>query len=80
MYTVEMDFDSALITVLDEHARHEDVKIIIADDGVVFIVQYDEKLDKNHVITISFQQYIDMLAAIQSPEGMFKIEVKRGKQ
>lgn len=80
MYTVEMDFDSALITVLDEHARHEDVKVIIADDGVVFIVQYDEKLDKNHVITISFQQYIDMLAAIQSPEGMFKIEVKRGKQ
>ena len=79
MYTVEMDFDSALITVLDEHARHEDVKVIIADDGVVFIVQYDEKLDKNHVITISFQQYMDMLAAIQSPEGMFKIEVKRGK-
>ena len=79
MYTVEMDFDSAVITVLDEKARHEDIKVIIEDSGVVFLVQYDENLNKNHVITISFQQYIDMVAALQSPEGIFKLEVKRGK-
>jgi hypothetical protein len=79
MYTVEMDFDSAVITVLDEKARHEDIKVIIEDSGVVFLVQYDENLNKNHVITISFQQYVDMVAALQSPEGIFKLEVKRGK-
>ena len=79
MYTVEIDFDSAVITVLDEKARHEDIKVIIEDSGVVFLVQYDENLNKNHVITISFQQYIDMVAALQSPEGIFKLEVKRGK-
>jgi hypothetical protein len=74
-----MDFDSAVITVLDEKARHEDIKVIIEDSGVVFLVQYDENLNKNHVITISFQQYVDMVAALQSPEGIFKLEVKRGK-
>ena len=79
MYTVEIDFDSAVITVLDEKARHEDIKVIIEDSGVVFLVQYDENLNKNHVITISFQQYVDMVAALQSPEGIFKLEVKRGK-
>ena len=80
MYTVELEYDHALIRTLDEEDRHEDVEVLIADDGKVFMLQYDEGLNKNHVITMSLQQLIDLYAAMESPEGAFKLEVQRGKQ
>jgi hypothetical protein len=80
MYTVELEYDYALIRTLDEEDRHEDVEVAIGDDGEVFILQYSESLKRNSVIVMSLQQLIDLYSAMDSPEGLFGLEVRRGKQ
>lgn len=80
MYTVELEYDHAFIRTLDEKDRFEDVSVIIADDGRVYMIQYNEKTDKNDVIIMSLQQLVDLYSAMESPEGAFKLEVQRGKQ
>ena len=80
MYTVELEYDHAFIRTLDEKDRHEDVSVIISDDGRVYIMQYNEKTEKNDVIVMSLQQLIDLYSAMDSPEGAFRLEVQRGKQ
>ena len=80
MYTVELEYDHAFIRTLDEKDRFEDVSVIISDDGRVYMMQYNEKTKKNDVITMSLQQLVDLYAAMESPEGAFRLEVNRGKQ
>ena len=80
MYTVELEYDHAFIRTLDEKDRFEDVSVIISDDGRVYMIQDNEKTDKNEVIIMSLQQLVDLYAAMESPEGAFKLEVQRGKQ
>jgi hypothetical protein len=80
MYTVELEYDHAFIRTLDEKDRFEDVSVIISDDGRVYMIQYNEKTEKNDVIIMSLQQLIDLYSAMDSPEGAFRLEVKRGKQ
>ena len=80
MFTVELEYDHAFIRTLDEKDRFEDVSVIISDDGRVYMIQYNEKTEKNDVIIMSLQQLIDLYSAIDSPEGAFKLEVNRGKQ
>ena len=80
MYTVELEYDYALIRTLDEEDRYEDVEVVIGEGGEVFILQYNESRQRNSVIAMSLQQLIDLYAAMDSPEGLFQLEVKRGKQ
>ena len=80
MFTVELEYDHAFIRTLDEKDRFEDVSVIISDDGRVYMIQYNEKTEKNDVIIMSLQQLIDLYSAMDSPEGAFKLEVNRGKQ
>ena len=80
MFTVELEYDYALVRTLDEKDRYEDVEVVIGDDGEVFILQYDETRNKNSVVTMSLQQLLDLYAAMDSPEGLFGLEVKSGKQ
>ena len=80
MYTVELEYDHAFIRTLDERDRFEDVSVIISDDGRVYMMQYNEKTEKNDVIVMSLQQLVDLDAAMESPEGAFRLEVNRGKQ
>jgi hypothetical protein len=80
MFTVELEYDYALIRTLDEQDRHEDVEVVIGDEGEVFILQFNESTQKNSVIAMSLQQLVDLYAAMDSPEGLFGLEVKSGKQ
>ncbi len=80
MYTVELEYDHAFIRTLDEKDRYEDVSVIISDDGRVYMIQYNEKTEKNDVIIMSLQQLVDLYSAMDSPEGAFRLEVQRGKQ
>jgi hypothetical protein len=77
VYTVEFEPDSAVITSLDESAEFEDVKVVIGDDDAVFLVQEDDVLGEN-VIAISYQQLLDLMAALRSPEGAFYARIKNG--
>jgi len=80
MFTVEFEYDYALIRTLDEKDRHEDVEVVIGDEGEVFMLQFNESRQKNSVIAMSLQQLLDLYAAMDSPEGLFGLEVRRGKQ
>lgn len=71
MYTVEFEPDASIITSLDESNTCEDVQMILGDDGTVFLRQYEESLDKNQLIMITYQQLLDLMAALKSPEGAF---------
>lgn len=75
MYTVEFEHDASVIVSLDEDDAFEDVELIIADDGVVFIRQFEEDLEQHQIITMSYQQLIDLYAAFKSSEGLFQVEV-----
>lgn len=77
MFTVEFESDASVITVMDETAKYDDVEIIISDSSEVFIRQFDNDANTYDMIVLTFKQLIDIFAAINSPEGMFKIELTR---
>lgn len=77
MYTVEFEPDSAIITALDERAEFQDIKVVIGDDNTVYITQDDEILGDS-IIVISYQQLLDLIAALKSPEGSFYTRLING--
>lgn len=77
MYTVEFESDSAIITSLDETAEFADIRLVIGDDNTVYITQDDEVFGDS-IITISYQQLLDLFAAMRSPEGAFYTRLING--
>jgi len=78
MLTVEIDYDCTVITTLDETASYEDVEVVL-DDTTVFIAQYVEDTNSRQVLELSYQQLIDIMRAIDLPEGAYYITPKRTK-
>jgi len=77
MFTVEFESDSSIITSLDEQGEFDDVEMIIADDNVVFMRQWDDELQKYEMLIMRWQQLLDIAASLQSTQGLHKIEVVR---
>jgi hypothetical protein len=77
MYTVEFEPDSAIVTSLDERAEFQDIKLVVGDDNTVYITQDDELLGDS-IIAISYQQLLDLMAALHSPEGAFYTRLING--
>ena len=75
MFTVEFESDASVITSLDDSDKYEDVEMILADDGTVFIRQFEEGMDEYQLIAMSYQQLLDIISSLQQTEGMFKIEL-----
>jgi len=75
MFTVEFESDASVITSLDDSDKYEDVEMILADDGTVFIRQFEEGMDEYQLIAMSYQQLLDIITSLQQTEGMFKIEL-----
>lgn len=78
MFTVEFEEDSSVITVLDEAGKHEDIEVIISEDDVVFMRQWDDDLGKYEMLVMSYRQLLDITAALQTTEGLYKIEIVKG--
>jgi|TARA_R110000772_G_C12942842_1_gene401168 hypothetical protein len=78
MFTVEFESDASVITTLDQADFFEDVETIVAANGIVYMRQYDEKMDDYQMLFMSLQQFTDIIASYNSPEGMYKI-VDRNK-
>lgn len=76
MFTVEFEKDASVIRSLDEGGEMDDVEMIIADDGTVFIRQWDDNLSKYEMLVMSYQQLLDIVTSLQQTEGLFKIEIK----
>lgn len=76
MFTNEFDFDgSTTTTVLDETAKFEDIQLVITDD-YVFLRQWNERMQKFDVITMSHKMYYDLIESKNHSEGLFETRYK----
>lgn len=75
MFTIEHEFDSSVITLVDDGAAplQEDV-IISAFQDCITVQQYNERLDCVQKITLSLAQLRDLEVALDLPEGTYQIK------
>lgn len=73
MFSIEHEFDSTVVTLVDEGERYlqEDVTITSFEDCVT-VEQYDARSDRVQRITLSLTQMQDLAAAISLPEGVYR--------
>ncbi len=74
MFTIEHEFDSTVITLVDEGSAHlgEDV-IINAFDDCVTLEQHEPTTDRVMRVTLTMSQLRDLAAALDLPEGAYKL-------
>ncbi len=74
MFTIEHDFDATVITLMDEDGTplQEDVTVHVFEDCVT-IEQFDPREDRVNRITLSLGQVRDIGAALNLPEGMYRL-------
>lgn len=70
MFSVEHEFDSTTVTVLDDGGEEEDVAVIFFDD-VVYIRQYYEDMDAAAVISMTPKMFAELMTAWNSAEGSY---------
>ncbi|MFA9231091.1 MAG: hypothetical protein ACEQSU_10150 [Microgenomates group bacterium] len=78
MFTIEHDFDATVITLIDDGTDtriplQEDL-IIEAFEDCIVLRQVDGITDQPVVITLSLGQIKDLAAALDLPEGCYRIE------
>lgn len=74
MFTIEHEFDSTVITLVDEEGPHlrEDV-VINAFDDCVTLEQHEPTTDRVMRVSLSLSQLRDIAAALDLPEGVYKL-------
>lgn len=74
MFTIEHEFDATVITLVDEGPGYlqEDVTIAAFEDCVT-IEQTDPRSDTTLRLTLSMGQIADLAAALNLPEGSYRI-------
>ena len=77
MFSIEHEFDSTVVTLVDEGRAPlgEDV-VINAFEECVTIEQYDPRSDSVQKITLSNSQLRDLGAALNLPEGVYSLTPK----
>ncbi|MCW8842843.1 MAG: hypothetical protein OQK00_05455 [Rhodobacteraceae bacterium] len=75
MFSIEHEFDATVVTLVDEGAAplKEDVVIQMFDDCVT-VEQYDARTDSMQKITLSIHQIEELAAALDLPEGVYKLQ------
>jgi len=71
MFTVEFEHDASVVRVLDETDQLDDVEMILDDEGIVFMRQWDDSLDKYEMLVMTHQQLLDIVMSLQQSEGLF---------
>lgn len=81
MFTIEHEFDATVITLVDEGETHlrEDVTITAFDDGVM-LEQLDPQTEIVMRISLSPRQLQELAAALDLPEGVYRLTAKRAEQ
>lgn len=74
MFTIEHDFDATVITLIDDPATHRQEDVVInAFEDCVTLEQVDPRTDTVSRITLSTSQVRDLFAAMDLPEGAYRI-------
>ena len=75
MFTIEHEFDASVITLIDEGKAPlmEDLTITIFASQVT-VEQLDTRTDTVQKITLSLSQLRELEAALDLPEGSYKIK------
>lgn len=76
MFTVEFEKDAAVIRSIDNNAQFDDLEVIIGEDNTVFIRQWQDWKDEHDVLCVSYQQLLDIVNGLNSPEGAFYTKVR----
>jgi len=76
MFTIEHEFDATVITLVDEGSTHlqEDV-IVQSFEDCVTVEQFDARKDEVVKLTLSMAQVRDLAAALNLPEGVYRLKV-----
>ncbi|MCA0921870.1 hypothetical protein [Pseudooceanicola nanhaiensis] len=79
MFTIEHEFDSTVITLVDDGPAplQEDISINAFTECVT-LEQYDARTDEVLKITLSPSQLRDLAAALNLPEGSYVLPPKKG--
>lgn len=79
MFTIEHEFDATVITLIDEGADglQEDLTISAFDDCIT-LEQVHPITQEPMVITLSMGQLRDLAAALDLPEGSYRLERRKG--
>lgn len=74
MFSIEHEFDSTVVTLVDEGQAPlaEDV-IINAFEECVTVEQYDPRTDRVNKVTLSAAQLRELGAALNLPEGVYSL-------
>lgn len=73
-FSVEHTFDETIITILDDTAELEDVKLFFTENGLEIIqVATLEELEIFSCINLSHAMIADLIAAYNSPEGVHRL-------
>jgi hypothetical protein len=75
MFSIEHEFDSSVITLVDDGAAplQEDV-VINAFAECITVEQYDPRTDRMQKITLSISQLDDLSVALDLPEGVYQLK------
>ncbi len=77
MFTIEHEFDATVITLIDEgHEGLQEDVIINAFEDCVTLEQLHPVTEEPMLITLSMAQLQDLAAALDLPEGSYRIEAK----
>ena len=81
MFSIEHEFDATVITLIDEGDAPllEDVTVNSFAECVT-LEQYDPRQDKVVKITLSPEQVRDLAAALDLPEGVYRLTDGSGTQ
>ena len=74
MFTIEHDYDATVVTLVDEGPAplKEDI-IVNAFDDCVTVAQYDARRGATVEVTLSLTQLRDLEAALDLPEGIYRL-------
>lgn len=77
MFTIEHEFDATVITLIDEghEGLQEDITISAFDDCIT-LEQLHPITEEPMIITLSMAQLRDLAAALDLPEGSYRLERK----
>lgn len=77
MFTIEHEFDATVITLVDEGTPflQSDVTVSSFEDCIT-VTQHNQTTDRTQIVTLSFAQARDLAAALDLPEGAYRLPQK----